>query len=212
MVPHRHAFSLAELLVVISLIAMLVGMTLPAVTAVQAAAKRTACQANLRQVAIALVAYAGDYGDQLPAERNHGCEDPDHSSAWFARLPDYVDQQRADGGIFRCPSYRYVPSGRFANATPKSYKMNDYLDAVSGRRHYRLGTWASESDIVCFADGVAKETGQGQWGHLLPSGIDAGRHRGVVNVLYLDGHGLAMRSDDRGGGWIHALTWFEPRR
>lgn len=60
-------FTLVELLVVVAIIALLIGMLMPVLSKARRHAARVACMANLRQLGLALVAYAGENGGYLPA-------------------------------------------------------------------------------------------------------------------------------------------------
>lgn len=65
---HRptRGFSLVELLVVVAVIAVLAGLLLPAVQAGRESARRTTCQHNLRQMALAVLTYESG-SRRLPA-------------------------------------------------------------------------------------------------------------------------------------------------
>jgi prepilin-type N-terminal cleavage/methylation domain-containing protein/prepilin-type processing-associated H-X9-DG protein len=56
----QKAFTLVELLVVIGIIALLIGILLPALTAARESGLRTKCLSNIRQMSIAIIAYCND--------------------------------------------------------------------------------------------------------------------------------------------------------
>lgn len=207
--PMRSAFTLIELLITLAIVAALAGMLVPAITAGASLARTVACRSNLRQVGVAVIAYAGDHLDRLPAARNWGDDDPATSPAWFHRLPAYTGQRdvRRANSIFQCSAFRWRGPAVFTNASPKSFKCNGALDDHGRPRHYRLGTFAAEHEIVLFVDGVAKETGMGQWGHCPPQAVDGSRHRGQANLLALDGHTLGSVRRSADGTWNGALRW-----
>src|SRR5262245_56475974 len=60
-----RGFSLAELLVVIAVIAVLAALLVPVLAQARAEAKRTACLSNLRQIGQAQLLYAHDWDDRL---------------------------------------------------------------------------------------------------------------------------------------------------
>jgi prepilin-type N-terminal cleavage/methylation domain-containing protein/prepilin-type processing-associated H-X9-DG protein len=65
----RHGFTLVELLVVITIIAVLMGLLLPAVQAAREGGRRTVCQNNLYQMAFAATRHS-DQNGFIPGWRN----------------------------------------------------------------------------------------------------------------------------------------------
>lgn len=61
-----RAFTLVELLVAISVIAVLIGLMLPAISRVRATTHRVVCSSNVRQIGLGIAMYADDYEGRLP--------------------------------------------------------------------------------------------------------------------------------------------------
>ncbi len=82
----RCGLTVVELLTVISILAILTGMMLPAVQKAREAARRITCAKNLSQQSLALLAFESNFG-KFPA----GAE-ADTLHAWSTRILPYLEQ------------------------------------------------------------------------------------------------------------------------
>jgi prepilin-type N-terminal cleavage/methylation domain-containing protein/prepilin-type processing-associated H-X9-DG protein len=69
----RFAFTLVELLVVITVIGILVGMLIPAVQSARESARRSRCQNNMRQIAMGIIMYEGEREIYPPVRAHADC-------------------------------------------------------------------------------------------------------------------------------------------
>lgn len=83
----RHGFSLIELLVVMATIGILLALILPAVQQAREASRRTHCQSNLRQLAMALHQYHDAHETFTPAVIT------ENGWSWGALLLPHIEQR-----------------------------------------------------------------------------------------------------------------------
>lgn len=119
---NRRAFTLVELLVVVAIIALLVGILLPALGMARELGKRVKCLSNLRQLTTATTAYHAEYDGRYPLAYYQRIEGGKAVSyAWdFKTTRDWSSGQPRDtvepgtlwGGdavaeaIQQCPSFK----------------------------------------------------------------------------------------------------------
>ena len=152
--PSSPGFTLVELLVVISVIALLAGLLLPALAGAKERAKATACANNLGQLGKALAMYVGD-SRCYPGTRggpihpdSPGLTKPGNTNMpwilWNERLQPYVANAP---GVFRCPAHQpsVHPGGFWTNF---SYGYNAYGSGLKGPfQNLGLGRVAPPDDL-----------------------------------------------------------------
>lgn len=121
----RNAFTLIELLVCASIVSMLVGLLLPALSKARAAARTVVCQSSLRTLAQATNLYYNEIND-LPTTTQHLINLPANQHAIVDMLAPYQDAPEPQTGEcvrpWACPNdsvrrpntggtYLYYPAG-----------------------------------------------------------------------------------------------------
>jgi prepilin-type processing-associated H-X9-DG protein len=109
-----------ELLVVVSIIAVLIGLLLPAVQSARAAARRTQCASNLRQVGLAMGLFCDAHRGRFP-DTSHNAEN-DERLSWIYTVAPFMESVDA---VRICPDDPKATERLSAKLT--SYVMNAYL-------------------------------------------------------------------------------------
>ncbi|MCS7305150.1 MAG: DUF1559 domain-containing protein [Thermoguttaceae bacterium] len=140
--PPLHAFTLVELLVVITIIGILISLLLPAVQAAREAARRTQCINQLKQLALAMHNYHFSYGTLpaggLPMPRANACTGVCGAAygghGWLEEILPFIEQI----GVYNKIDFRVA-----VNLEPnKSFIRNLLIPGLNcpsdGRSNYLL--------------------------------------------------------------------------
>lgn len=123
----QRAFSLIELLVVISIIGILSALVIPSVNGALKKSRDSKSASNLRQIGVALNGYAADNADFFPKARAtipYQAEDSDPSTwPWQQQLDPYVAKARK---IFECPNAPDIGYGYYLGSRAAYLETNGF--------------------------------------------------------------------------------------
>lgn len=95
-----------ELLVVISVIALLMGILMPVLHTARSAGLRTVCKSNLRNIGLAFRMYLDDNGEVMPpASGFPSLEDPEDPTS-KPPITDFILPYLSEPKTFKCPADR----------------------------------------------------------------------------------------------------------
>jgi prepilin-type N-terminal cleavage/methylation domain-containing protein/prepilin-type processing-associated H-X9-DG protein len=130
----RAGFTLVELLVVIAIIGILVALLLPAIQAAREAARRSSCQNNVKQIALAFHNYESAHQALPPAMLYDGSGEPQKWSP-MARVLPYLEEANFESQINYESKYEEVT---FGDGLIGAYRVATYLCPSEERDEVRL--------------------------------------------------------------------------
>ena len=173
-----RGFTLIELLVVISIISLLIAILLPALGAARNAARNTLCLANLRQVGVAVHAYADSHRSQMPYAQIPGVKEWSHSISGFM---EGENQRASDAPIFsdamRCPAGPTADLNRTQfSVHPRVFRLQpgtpDPLRNYAAPLKVTLESERQPSTLFIVADAAVDANG-GAWSSFSPATVRA---------------------------------------
>jgi prepilin-type N-terminal cleavage/methylation domain-containing protein/prepilin-type processing-associated H-X9-DG protein len=217
MTPHkRQAFTLIELLTVIAIIGILAGILIPVVGRVRESARETQCKSNLRQLAMAHLAFAQENRGFLPAAAPSGGPQWNRADGPLTRyLTPELQNPPSDFSHIRPGSVFTCPSSTDSNPQFNSYGRNVQLTVASDgqtdpNNQIPLSLIREPSRAALVIDFRVSQFHRMNMDNATQSTPSWARHNNRLQVAYCDGRvGLLTRSQWdawRAEGWTTTNT------
>jgi prepilin-type N-terminal cleavage/methylation domain-containing protein len=185
----RHAFTLVELLVVVGIIAVLIGVLLPTLGRARAAANRTACLSNVKQLYNGILMYCNDNHGWFPTcayprDGSSYVHYPDDWIWWEANrnlddsaIAKYVGRGEPLKQLLRCPAdnfeARKTSPGISKGQGPYlySYALNQTVglnDKSASTRRTKITQWRAPWKKILLTELLEKESYHPVWDFASP--------------------------------------------
>lgn len=183
---NRRGFTLIELLVVIAIIAILAAILFPVFARAREKAKQASCQSNLKQIALAVIMYAGDYDAQMPGytELNPG------NSWWYTKVAPYVKNtqilQCTTNNIWHNPIMYGPWFGLWSWTNKISVDDTTHPSTTAFLYEGECAVYNHTSGIVRPRHSNCPATDAAPSSYAINA--DYGAHNGGENMMFIDGH------------------------
>ncbi len=169
-----QAFTLLELLVAITILALLASLSAPAMQAVMRRARSTQCGSNLRQVGIAVLASLADHNNYFPEIETDPSNPVYPPSEGAKGMLDTLSPYGVTSSLLQCPEDMNGPNAKHDfKRTGTSYEWRPLLD---GENNVAPKVYWHSTPSVVSSQKIRISTDFERY------------HFGKMNALYGDGH------------------------
>ena len=194
-------FTLIELLLVISIMAILAALLLPVLSKAKAITRQTVCKGQLKQIGLAYSMYSDDYDEALCVTKDSLYPGGQGTRYWFVRLAPYVNEKiriyagsyyYLNDGVYPGKGLFYCPEMTRANSEQSVYGMYRY--GIGGEVYGSFMGYRKLSDIksptvqILITDSWEPGTDNGHYWIENAGNYHHYRHQNQMNLLFPDGH------------------------